>query len=343
MLAQLFTPVFAADGSKPPPLASSHGVKHPSPRRPPAPVPLAAARPLRVPLSPSRRGRSPSPFRRLPSQHGSIAPEFVCQRDSPPVLDGRRARTPSSRPMSRGRSPSPDVRPPSVSGARVARVPGPALEKALRWDYDFPHNKWQSSAMLVSIDQQSFQKGSIRYAHHMVDEKGRRYVAKTCIKPPASNKEYFENVAMQAACQYFAMAYNRRGPPKLVSFIDSFVLQLTDREGRHFMTCEEYLPGVYAKYNNNGGWRSDDDRNTPQAFSHFTYNYAQGKIIIVDIQGVGDRYTDPQLHSLKQRYGLADLGALGIQLFFQTHQCNSICKGLHLTDQPVDTKGTLMH
>lgn len=40
--------------------------------------------------------------------------------------------------------------------------------------------------------------------------------------------------------------------------------QLTDREGRQFMACEEYLPGVYAKYNNNGGWLSEDARNTPR-------------------------------------------------------------------------------
>lgn len=30
------------------------------------------------------------------------------------------------------------------------------------------------------------------------------------------------------------------------------------------MACEEYLPGVYAKYNNNGGWLSEDARNTPR-------------------------------------------------------------------------------
>jgi len=34
-----------------------------------------------------------------------------------------------------------------------------------------------------------------------------------------------------------------------------------------------------------------DARNTPQAFSHFSYQYTQGKLMIVDIQGVGDKYT----------------------------------------------------
>ena len=34
-----------------------------------------------------------------------------------------------------------------------------------------------------------------------------------------------------------------------------------------------------------------------QAFSHFTYQHTQGRMIVVDIQGVDDTYTDPQIHS----------------------------------------------
>ena len=38
-------------------------------------------------------------------------------------------------------------------------------------------------------------------------------------------------------------------------------------------------------------------RNTPQAFSHFTYELSQHSLLICDIQGVGDMYTDPQVHT----------------------------------------------
>ena len=37
------------------------------------------------------------------------------------------------------------------------------------------------------------------------------------------------------------------------------------------------------------------DRNTPQAFSHFTFVKSNKTEIVVDIQGVGDCYTDPQV------------------------------------------------
>ncbi len=43
---------------------------------------------------------------------------------------------------------------------------------------------------------------------------------------------------------------------------------------------------------------SADRRNTPQAFSHFSYEASDHQLIIVDIQGVGDIYTDPQIHSV---------------------------------------------
>lgn len=36
-----------------------------------------------------------------------------------------------------------------------------------------------------------------------------------------------------------------------------------------------------------------------QAFSHFTFECSHHRLIVVDIQGVGDLYTDPQIHTYK--------------------------------------------
>ena len=45
--------------------------------------------------------------------------------------------------------------------------------------------------------------------------------------------------------------------------------------------------------------------------------------------GVGDLYTDPQMHTVDQReYGEANLGTKGIALFFSSHICNPICTTL---------------
>ena len=43
------------------------------------------------------------------------------------------------------------------------------------------------------------------------------------------------------------------------------------------------MTGSYVKYNNNLDW-TEDKRNTPQAFSHWTYIQSEKQIMIVDIQ-----------------------------------------------------------
>ena len=53
------------------------------------------------------------------------------------------------------------------------------------------------------------------------------------------------------------------------------------------------------KYNSNSGFVDNTAcRQTPQAFSHFTFEKSGHELIVVDIQGVGDLYTDPQIHTV---------------------------------------------
>jgi len=107
-----------------------------------------------------------------------------------------------------------------------------------------------------------------------------------------------------------------------------------------FFLAQQFLEGEYIKFSNNYGWKSKDKDPCSliaQAFSHFTYEYSMGVIMITDIQGIrgesgGIVITDPAIHSFlyKEQFGQTNHGKLGIIRFFMTHECNDYCKKLHL-------------
>jgi len=162
------------------------------------------------------------------------------------------------------------------------------------------------------------------------------FVAKLSIDPAEDRDLYFVDVEMQMYSKEFANMFNTYNPPKKVDFVKAWLLELTEREGRPLCGVEKFIHGPYRKHNNNFGYVSEDERNTPQVFSHFTYEASKHKILICDIQGVGDLYTDPQMHSIEDELGprlclgKGNLGSRGIAKFLATHKCNAICRYLRL-------------
>lgn len=81
-------------------------------------------------------------------------------------------------------------------------------------------------------------------------------------------------------------------------------------------------------------------RMTPHAFSAYSFYKSNGTRMVVDVQGVEDLYTDPQVHSIDCRFGDGDLGHRGMALFFGTFYRNSLCDFLKL---PVFTLSKKQH
>ncbi|XP_022097540.1 alpha-protein kinase 1-like isoform X1 [Acanthaster planci] len=102
------------------------------------------------------------------------------------------------------------------------------------------------------------------------------------------------------------------------------------------IAVERFLEGDYVKYSSNTGYVNPDfPAPTLAAFSHFTYHASNGEFLVSDLQGVYNRQgfclTDPAIQSGGSElnaHGPTDLGKYGIVKFFQTHNCNKLCKGL---------------
>lgn len=159
------------------------------------------------------------------------------------------------------------------------------------------------------------------------------YVAKSYMDPTIPRERYFDDVKLQMEAKLWAEIYNRHNPPKKIDMFQVSILEFKNRPDSPLFHLEHFIDGQYIKYNSNSGFVEDSHmRNTPQAFSHFTFECSNHDLIVVDIQGVGDLYTDPQIHTSKGTdYGEGNLGVKGFALFFSTHICNDVCKSLGLT------------
>ena len=170
-------------------------------------------------------------------------------------------------------------------------------------------------------------------AHHT-------YVAKMSIDPYEERESYFQDVITQHYARAYAIRYNSYSPPKKIDILLCWLLELKQRPGAPLCCVEVFVNGVYRKHNNNFGYVSEDERNTPQAFSHFSYEASQHSILIVDIQGVGDVWTDPQIHSRDGvGFGKGNMGERGVEKFIASHRCNAICRYLKLPNLGRERRG----
>ncbi|KAF2070768.1 hypothetical protein CYY_007916 [Polysphondylium violaceum] len=228
-------------------------------------------------------------------------------------------------------------------------IAGTKCERAIKWELSIGDDltpKWTHSIVCVSIEKTPFAKGSCRTAHKLKDwsNPDKPLVGKFSTNKKTTRDSYFTDVLMQTFCSKWAEKFNEAKPPKPITFLPSYVYELIDHPPP-YPVCggEPFIEGDYKKHNNNSGYVSSDARNTPQAFSHFSYELSNNELLIVDIQGVNDFYTDPQIHTKNgEGFGEGNLGETGFHKFVQTHKCNPVCDFLKLKQMNNQTKKTLL-
>ncbi|CAI5743256.1 unnamed protein product [Hyaloperonospora brassicae] len=216
-------------------------------------------------------------------------------------------------------------------------------ERADKLSFDVDTLEWHSTPVRVKLDLVPFATGKLRNAYYLqelgVDGGSPRLFVAKVSRRAAEPSTYLCDVEMQAVCAHYAALYNEHEPPLKVCYARSWLLKLRDRErGTLVCSVEEFLPGAYVKYSNNNGYvgretssTEERERNTPQAFSHFSFVASDFQLMIVDIQGVADSYTDPQIHSADGRgFGVGNLGTFGMEKFLESHRCNEVCRWLGL-------------
>ncbi|XP_061873300.1 transient receptor potential cation channel subfamily M member 6 isoform X2 [Colius striatus] len=149
-------------------------------------------------------------------------------------------------------------------------------------------------------------------------------------------------IQQQRAAQKLIYTFNQVKPhtiPYTPRFLEVFLIYC--HSANQWLTIEKYMTGEFRKYNNNNG-----DEITPSslleelmlAFSHWTYVYTRGELLVLDLQGVGENLTDPSVikpedkKSGKMVFGPANLGEEAIRNFITKHRCNSCCRRLKLLD-----------
>ncbi len=210
----------------------------------------------------------------------------------------------------------------------------------------------------IDIAPHPFAEGASRICYYGLERDGktkRKVVLKEFQDTIKNSKEHYQVlIEISGIAYYLGMMFNKHLGESVIDFILPSLVVIDDpaetpSKSTDFFSSEPQIEGEYKKFNNNFGFVHSDEKyhQALNAFSHWTYEFTDGYMMVVDLQGVvsGSKYilTDPAIHceSSKdseglERFGNTNFGKAGMKKFFSTHTCNKVCLNLGLR-KPVGT------
>uniref|UniRef100_A0A3B4WFF6 non-specific serine/threonine protein kinase n=1 Tax=Seriola lalandi dorsalis TaxID=1841481 RepID=A0A3B4WFF6_SERLL len=132
-------------------------------------------------------------------------------------------------------------------------------------------------------------------------------------------------IQQQRAAQKLTFAFNQvrqKTIPYSPRFLEVYLLYC--HSAGQWFAIEECITGEFRKFNNNNGDEivpTNLLEETMLAFSHWTYEYTRGELLVLDLQGVGEILTDPSVIKSGEKgsydmiFGPANLGDDAIRNF----------------------------
>jgi hypothetical protein len=190
-----------------------------------------------------------------------------------------------------------------------------------------------------------FSEGHIKTLHGLQDEHiNQRLVAKVYKKPSDRTLANYQlDAQVQTIAKGLAKEFSKH--PQALAAIDFISVSYYEMLSRpqndyfKFFTAEPLMNGKYWKCEGNASNNNTlaltasqlEFGRIGQSFSHFTWEYCSSLLQCVDLQGVENIFTDPQILSKDGgKFGKNDIGSWGCAHFFKSHVCNKHCKALGL-------------
>ena len=197
------------------------------------------------------------------------------------------------------------------------------------------------STMPWNISAAHFASGGCRYARCAV-KGGVRMAAKDFHERSSDNfKTHFLEVRAHFVARALAFIFASKLGMDSSSFkyTEPCIVEHKGDPRSQWFTCENFVDGEFMKWNMNTGKVQRVDHEVPNAFSHFTYVYTCGEIMVLDAQGWQDpitgnfTLTDPALQTKDGQRTLpinTNFGQDAMDEFLKVHKCGETCSKLKL-------------